>query len=169
MSNLEHDVPITPATIFHVVSVSKQFTATDSSLVLRTRWGTDRSVLPAHGDTFMGDYLLKFTRGRGGRIDGMLMSSGRVRGVRFDKAGNRQRATGSTRGYVPAAGCLLPVAWLQVDQPGGGRVFAAGKGGGVPSFQARASFSISSRFSCVRCGETLSRKTSGRLLTESQK
>ena len=27
MANLEHDVPITPATIFHVASVSKQFTA----------------------------------------------------------------------------------------------------------------------------------------------
>jgi CubicO group peptidase (beta-lactamase class C family) len=59
--------------------------ATDSTLVLRTRWGAERTVRPAYGDTFAGDYLLAFTRGRGGRVDGMRMSSGRVRGVRFER------------------------------------------------------------------------------------
>jgi hypothetical protein len=59
--------------------------ATDSTLVLRTRWGAERTVHPAYGDTFAGDYLLAFTRGRGGRVDGMRMSSGRVRGVRFER------------------------------------------------------------------------------------
>ncbi|HEX2076351.1 MAG TPA: serine hydrolase domain-containing protein [Longimicrobium sp.] len=59
--------------------------ATDSTLVLRTRWGAERTVRPAYGDTFSGDYLLAFTRGRGGRVDGMRMSSGRVRGVRFER------------------------------------------------------------------------------------
>jgi hypothetical protein len=61
-----------------------EVSATDSTLVLKTRWGADRTVRPVHGDTFLGDYLLRFTR-RGGRIDGMLMSSGRVREVRFDR------------------------------------------------------------------------------------
>ena len=61
-------------------------TATDSTLVLKTRWGTERTVRPAYGDTFAGDFLLTFTR-RGGRIDGMVMGSGRVRGVRFTRAG----------------------------------------------------------------------------------
>jgi CubicO group peptidase (beta-lactamase class C family) len=61
-------------------------TATDSTLVLKTRWGTERTVRPAYGDTFAGDFLLTFTR-RGGRIDGMVMGSGRVRGVQFTRAG----------------------------------------------------------------------------------
>ena len=59
--------------------------ATDTTLVLKTRWASDRTVRPVHGDTFVGDYLLRFTRGRGGRIDGMLMSTGRVRDVRFER------------------------------------------------------------------------------------
>ena len=59
-------------------------TASDSALVLKTRGGVDRRVQPVYGDTFAGDYLLRFTR-KGGRIDGMLMSSGRVRGVRFER------------------------------------------------------------------------------------
>lgn len=59
---------------------------TDSTLVLKSRWGNDRTVRPVFGDTFVGDYLLRFTRGKGGKIDGMLMSSGRVRGVRFARA-----------------------------------------------------------------------------------
>ncbi|MGK2961998.1 MAG: serine hydrolase domain-containing protein [Gemmatimonadaceae bacterium] len=62
-------------------------TATDSTLVLKTRWGAERTVRPAYGDTFAGDFLLTFTRGRGGRIVGMVMGSGRVRGVRFEKTG----------------------------------------------------------------------------------
>jgi CubicO group peptidase (beta-lactamase class C family) len=61
--------------------------ATDSTLVLKSRWGAgDRVVRMAFGDTFVGDYLLRFTRGKGGRIEGMLMSSGRSRGVRFERA-----------------------------------------------------------------------------------
>jgi CubicO group peptidase (beta-lactamase class C family) len=59
-------------------------TATDSTLVLKTRWGAERTVRPAYGDTFIGDFLLTFTRGQES-IDGMLMSSGRVRRVRFER------------------------------------------------------------------------------------
>jgi hypothetical protein len=54
-------------------------------LRLRTRWGSDRLVRPAYGDTFAGDFLLSFTRGADGRVVGMSMSSGRVRGVGFEK------------------------------------------------------------------------------------
>lgn len=64
-------------------------TPTDSTLVLKTRWGTERTVRPAYGDTFAGDFLLTFMR-RGGRIDGMVMGSGRVRGVRFDRADRKR-------------------------------------------------------------------------------
>lgn len=60
-------------------------TATDSTLVLKSRWGNDRTVRLVYGDTFVGDYLLRFTRGKGGKVDGMLMSSGRARGVRFER------------------------------------------------------------------------------------
>jgi CubicO group peptidase (beta-lactamase class C family) len=64
-------------------------TATDSTLVFKTRWGSVNGVVvrPAYGDTFTGDVLVTFTRGRGGKIDGALMSTGRVRNVRFAKAG----------------------------------------------------------------------------------
>jgi len=61
--------------------------ATDSTLVLKTRGGLDRAVRPAYGDTFVGDFLLTFTRGRNRKVDGMLMSSGRVRRVRFERTG----------------------------------------------------------------------------------
>lgn len=62
-------------------------TATDTTLVLKTRGGTERTVRPAYGDTFAGDFLLTFTRGRGGQINGMYMGSGRVRRVRFERTG----------------------------------------------------------------------------------
>lgn len=61
--------------------------ARDSTLVLQTRWSREWTLTPAYGDTFIGNRQVTFTRGRGGggSIDGMLMSSGRVRGVRFVK------------------------------------------------------------------------------------
>ena len=64
-------------------------TATDSTLVFKTRWGaaTGATVRPAYGDTFVGDVLVRFTRGRGNKIDGALMGTGRVRNVRFTKTG----------------------------------------------------------------------------------
>jgi hypothetical protein len=72
-------------------------TATDSTLVLKTRWATaDRVVRPAYGDTFVGDMVVTFTRNRARTVDGMLMSGGRVRRVRFErlpqKAGDRSVA-----------------------------------------------------------------------------
>jgi CubicO group peptidase (beta-lactamase class C family) len=67
------------------LGASYTISATDSTLVLKTRWGSDRTVRPAYAETFAGDFLLTFTRGREGGIDGMLMSSNRVRRVRFDR------------------------------------------------------------------------------------
>jgi CubicO group peptidase (beta-lactamase class C family) len=61
-------------------------TATDSTLMLKTRWGAERTVRPAFGDTFAGDLLVMFTRDASGRINGMTMNSGRVRRVRFERA-----------------------------------------------------------------------------------
>lgn len=60
--------------------------ATDSALVLKTRGGVDRPVRPAYSDAFLGDFLFaRFTRDRAGTIDGFLLSSGRVRNVRFNR------------------------------------------------------------------------------------
>jgi CubicO group peptidase (beta-lactamase class C family) len=59
--------------------------ATDSTLVLKPRGGADRVVRAAYGDTFVGPWVVTFTRNRG-RIDGMYLWSGRVRRVRFDRA-----------------------------------------------------------------------------------
>jgi CubicO group peptidase (beta-lactamase class C family) len=52
-------------------------------LVLKTRWGAERSVRPAYGTTFAGDMLVTFTTDMAGEIDGMRMSSSRVRDVEF--------------------------------------------------------------------------------------
>ncbi|MEW5915798.1 MAG: serine hydrolase domain-containing protein [Gemmatimonadota bacterium] len=60
--------------------------ATDSTLVLRTRGGAERTVRATYGDVFLGDFLLAFTRDRQRKVDGMLMSTGRVRNVRFVRA-----------------------------------------------------------------------------------
>lgn len=61
-------------------------TATDSTLVFKTRGSNDFVFRPAYGDTFSQDFLLaSFTRGRNKKVDGMLMSTGRVRVVRFDR------------------------------------------------------------------------------------
>jgi CubicO group peptidase (beta-lactamase class C family) len=60
-------------------------TATDSSVTLKTRWAEPMEFLPAYGDTFVGFFQVAFTRGRNGAVDGMRMSSGRSRDVRFVK------------------------------------------------------------------------------------
>jgi hypothetical protein len=64
------------------LGVTYQLVAGDSSLTIKTRWGVDRNLQPVWGDVFGGAYLVRFTR-KGGKIDGFLMSSARVRGVRF--------------------------------------------------------------------------------------
>ncbi|HEX9107701.1 MAG TPA: serine hydrolase domain-containing protein, partial [Longimicrobiales bacterium] len=70
MSNLEYDVPITPASIFHVASMSKEFTAL--SIVLLAQQGKlslDDDVrkyipeLPSYGTTITLRHLLHHTSG----------------------------------------------------------------------------------------------------------
>ena len=60
--------------------------ATDSGLTLRTRTNPLVTAVPGYGDTFLGPYfLIEFTRDQGGRLTGALVSTGRVRKVRFEK------------------------------------------------------------------------------------
>ena len=54
----------------------------DSTLVFSTRWGNDGVFRPVFKDTFVGQYTAEFTR-KGGKIDGMLWTSGRTRNVTF--------------------------------------------------------------------------------------
>ena len=58
--------------------------ASDSALVLRTRWADSVVVRPSYRDAFGGPFFVNFTRDRG-KVDGMTFSSGRVRRVRFIK------------------------------------------------------------------------------------
>jgi CubicO group peptidase (beta-lactamase class C family) len=59
--------------------------ATDTGLTLRTRTNPPLTVTPVYGDTFGGPFLIEFTRDQGGRLTGALVSTGRVRKVRFEK------------------------------------------------------------------------------------
>lgn len=60
--------------------------ATDTGIVLRTRWSQDLSAAPLYGDIFGGDFwLLAFNRNGQRLADGFTMNSGRVRGVRFTR------------------------------------------------------------------------------------
>jgi hypothetical protein len=61
--------------------------ATDSTLVFKTRGGIDRHLRPTYGDVFLGDFLVAFTRDPKRKVIGLLMSSGRVRNVRFVRSG----------------------------------------------------------------------------------
>lgn len=61
-------------------------TVKDSTLRFRTRWANEVTLRPAYADAFVGQYTVNFTRD-GGAVDGMLMSSGRVRRVKFVKTG----------------------------------------------------------------------------------
>ena len=69
-ANLEYDVPITPSSVFHVASVSKQFTAVAVALLVadgRVSWDDDirRYVpeLPDFGDTITLRHLAHHTSG----------------------------------------------------------------------------------------------------------
>lgn len=61
--------------------------ATDTALTLRTRATPPRTFTPAYGDTFGGAFMVQFTRDASGRVTGFLASTGRVRGVRFERKG----------------------------------------------------------------------------------
>jgi len=59
--------------------------ASDSGLTLRTGTNPPATFTPAYGDTFLGPFMIEFTRNQGGRLTGALVSTGRVRKVRFEK------------------------------------------------------------------------------------
>ena len=57
----------------------------DSTLRLRTGVTDAVTGTPAYADTFLGRYTVQFTRDASGRVNGMLVSTGRVRRIRFQK------------------------------------------------------------------------------------
>jgi len=57
--------------------------ANDSAITLRTGTQQPETFGPAYGDTFAGFATVEFTRDQGGGVNGMLMSTGRVRKVSF--------------------------------------------------------------------------------------
>jgi len=59
--------------------------ATDSGLTLRTRTNPPVTASPVYADTFSGPFLIEFTRDQGGRLTGALVSTGRIRKIRFEK------------------------------------------------------------------------------------
>jgi CubicO group peptidase (beta-lactamase class C family) len=84
MANLEHGIPITPASIFHVASVSKQFTAAAIMLLARDgKLSLDDDVrkhvpeVPAHPQTITIRHLLQHTSGLRDQWDLLIMSRGR--------------------------------------------------------------------------------------------
>ncbi len=56
----------------------------DSTLVVASRWADDQTLMPMYADAFGGPFVARFTRA-GGRVDGMRVFTGRVRGVAFVK------------------------------------------------------------------------------------
>ncbi len=60
--------------------------ATDTGITLRTRANPPVIATPGYGDTFLAPFfLIEFTRDQGGRLTGALLSTGRVRKIRFEK------------------------------------------------------------------------------------
>ncbi|HEV8454815.1 MAG TPA: serine hydrolase domain-containing protein, partial [Gemmatimonadales bacterium] len=93
MSNLEHDIPITPASIFHVASVSKQFTAMAITLLAadgRLSLGDDiRKYLPEipdYGHVITIRHLLNHTSGLRDQWDLLIMARGRFEENRITEA-----------------------------------------------------------------------------------
>ena len=84
-ADLEHDMPITPATVFNAGSVSKQFGA----LIVRERQWPPRALAPAYEDAFTDDTMTYlFTRDAGAAVDGLVLSSlDRVTRLRFERQG----------------------------------------------------------------------------------
>ena len=61
-------------------------TLEEDQLVLQQRRMDDRNLNPGAVDTFAGGGLeVSFERERAGRVIGLYMSSGRTRGVRFER------------------------------------------------------------------------------------
>ncbi|MGQ0642686.1 MAG: serine hydrolase domain-containing protein, partial [Gemmatimonadaceae bacterium] len=93
MANLELDVPITPAAIFHVASVSKQFTAMAVMLLARDgKLSLDDDVrrhlpeLPDYGYKITVRHLLQHTSGLRDQWDLLFMARGRFEENRITEA-----------------------------------------------------------------------------------
>jgi CubicO group peptidase (beta-lactamase class C family) len=83
MANLEHDIPISPATVFHIGSASNQFTAMSILLLAKEgKLSLDDDIrkylpeLPAYQDTITIRHLIHHTSGLRDRID-LLRLAGR--------------------------------------------------------------------------------------------
>ena len=59
--------------------------AGDTALTFRTGVTDPIVVRPAYGDTFDGDVMVEFARDSAGRVTGVLVSTGRVRRIRFER------------------------------------------------------------------------------------
>jgi hypothetical protein len=59
--------------------------ASDTALKIHTGVNDPWVATPAYADVFLGLANVEFTRDQGGRLTGMMISTGRVRKLRFDK------------------------------------------------------------------------------------
>jgi CubicO group peptidase (beta-lactamase class C family) len=70
------------------LDVEWEMSALDGSLRLTRRFTPAQRLNPMFADTFTGPIgSIRFTRNASGSVDGFLLSAGRVRNIRFDKAG----------------------------------------------------------------------------------
>ncbi len=90
-ADLEHEIPITPATVFYAGSVSKQFTAFAAALAIQQgRRGLDDSIrkhlpeLPAYADAVTVRHLVHHTSGLRDFYT-LLSIAGRRQDALFDK------------------------------------------------------------------------------------
>ena len=88
MANLEYDIPITPQTIFHVASVSKQFTAMAVTLLAQSGGlGLDDEVrkyipeLPDFGSRITIRHLLHHTSGLRDQWELLILAGWRMEDV----------------------------------------------------------------------------------------
>lgn len=100
MANLELDVPITPASIFHVASVSKQFTAMAVMLLVRDgKLSLDDDVrrhlpeLPDYKHKITIRHLLQHTSGLRDQWDLLYMARGRFEENRINETVTALSAT----------------------------------------------------------------------------
>jgi hypothetical protein len=60
--------------------------ANDSTLVLSRRRTPDQRLTPVYADGFAGNTgNIRFTRDSAGKVTGFLLTSGRIRHIRFDR------------------------------------------------------------------------------------
>ena len=94
IANLEYEIPITPSSIFHIASVSKQFTVfsftvVNDSLVAKHSRLSDFNLNPIKDNMFRSEAWffgrVEFIRDKKNMITGCKVSNGRVRNLYFKK------------------------------------------------------------------------------------